>query len=287
VTIGARELQALPPSRERSDFPVSALREHMDAAGVERAVLLQGPFYGDQNAYAAAACRSDARLAAMASLDPWAAGAQRAFEEIGEAGIFRGVKLECSEPTGLLGLHPGRRLDEPALSWLWGDLERRGKALTLDLGSPGSGSYQTDAVRAIAERHAGLCIVICHLCQPSPALEQDRDIRAAWESQVELSRLANVWMDTASLPAYFAGEPFPWPGAVRALRRALDLVGPRKVMWGTDIPGLLVHATYGKLRQQAEEALTGLPSADRAQVMGGNALELYFPTSSGSPRAGA
>ena len=287
VAIGPCERQVLPTSRERSDFPLSALRAHLHAAGVEAAVLLQGPFYGEQNAYVAEACRGDTRLAGMAYLDPWDVGARRVFDAIGEAAIFRGVKLECSEPTGLLGLHPGRRLDEPALEWLGQDLERRHDVLTLDLGSPGSGSYQTDAVRTIAARHPGLRIVLCHLCQPSPALEHDRALRTTWESQAALALLGNVWLDTAALPAYFAGERFPWPGALRALHRALDLVGPRKLMWGTDIPGLLVLATYAELRQQAEEALADLAAEDRARVMGGNAHEVYFPTSSENPRAAA
>jgi L-fuconolactonase len=265
-------------SFEPATFPVESLLAELSAAGVGGAVLLQGPVYGEANAYAAAACRSHLRqLAGQAYLDPWVDGAVDAFRAIEAAGDFRGIKLECSEPTGLLGLHPGRRLDEPGLDWLWDALEGRGRVLTLDLGNPGTSSYQTDAVRGIATGHPGLRIVVCHLGQPVAGIAHDLALLKAWQEQVSLAGLANVWLDCASLPAYFPGDRFPWPRAAAALRNGMEIAGPRKVLWGSDIPGMLTHGSYPRLLAYAQDALAQLSPTDRDRVFGGNALDVYFP----------
>jgi predicted TIM-barrel fold metal-dependent hydrolase len=274
VCIGGRVVQALPVSFERSSFPVEALLADLDAARVRRAVLLQGPYYGGQNAYVSAVCRRNPeRFTAMAFHDPWQEGASVALDRLQRDGTFRGIKLECSEPTGLLGLHPGRRLDESGLERLWQELERSRGVLTLDLGQPGSAAYQTDAVRRIASEHPGLHVVICHLGHPAAEVFAARTMRRAWEEQLSLARLANVWFDTAALPAFWPGERFPWPSAAEALRHGLEYVGPHKVLWGSDTPGVLVHGSYPQLLTYAQEALSSLTQGDLDRIFGGNAIE--------------
>jgi predicted TIM-barrel fold metal-dependent hydrolase len=260
-----------------SEFPVELLLTAMDRVGVERGVVLQGPYYGDGNAYVASVCRVHAdRLAAMAYLDPWVQGAQERLKSLMDQGVFRGLKLECSVPTGLLGLHPHARLDAPEVSWLWGALERNGWMLTVDLGGPGTASYQTAAVEAIAQAHPRLQVVIAHLGQPSAAVREDRAMRALWEEQLSLGVLANVWFDTAALPAFYRGEGFPWPGAGAALREAVARIGAGKLLWGSDIPGLLEHAAYPRLLEYAQEALSALGEEERARIFGENAARIYF-----------
>ena len=52
VQIGeGRPFRLLPPALERTNFPAEILLEYMAAAGVDRAVLMQGPLYGDMNDY--------------------------------------------------------------------------------------------------------------------------------------------------------------------------------------------------------------------------------------------
>ena len=81
----------------------------------------------------------------------------------------------------MCGLHPDAKLDMLNIAWLWEELERRRLVLTLDLGAIGSCSYQTGAVRAIAEGHPDLRIVIAHLGQPNPSAEADVE---RWELMV-------------------------------------------------------------------------------------------------------
>lgn len=274
--LGDREIQLLPPTSVHVSFTPATFLAHLDQAGVDRAVILQGPFYGDWSVYTLAAIQEHpTRLAGLTYLDPWDRGGRAMYDDRIPRGGYLGVKLECSVPTGLGGLHPGARLDDPALAWLWKDLEERRLTLTLDLGQPGTASYQTAAVDKIARAHPGLRIVVAHLGQPSAPVLADKALRKTWAAQVDLARHANVWLDTASLPHHWPEEPYPYVGAAAALAEAAARVGPARLLWGTDAPGLLSTATYPQLRSWVQTALAGFGAPELAGVMGGNAVTAY------------
>jgi len=276
VRVGSKTVQFLPPLCEKTTHSAEMLIAHMDWGGVDKAVLLQGPFYGDHNAYVAeTAERFPDRVIAAAFFDPWQEGARDVLAGLLERRAYRAVKLECSEATGLCGLHPGRRLDDPDAAWLWESLERHGLVLTLDLGPIGSSSYQTEAVRGIAATHPGLRIVIAHLGQPAPNLGADPEQRRAWENQIDLGLLPNVWFDMAALPAYFGEDGYPYRRSGRYVRTAIERIGAGKTLWGSDIPGLLTRATYAQLVEMAQAQLGFLSTEERVGVLGLNALRVY------------
>jgi L-fuconolactonase len=175
----------------------------------------------------------------------------------------------------LCGLYPQARLDDPEIAWLWAKLEQRGLVLVLDLGAVGSRSYQTGAVRRIAKTHPALKIVIAHLGQPTPTAETDATRWQLWRDQITLGCLPNVWFDTAALPAYLPNETFPYPSAERYLHLALEIIGPAKIMWGTDLPGLLGQATYRQLLQLVKLHTRTLSLQEQAMVLGENALRVF------------
>lgn len=167
VRWGDETIQLLPPFNEETTFPAEALLAQMDWAGVERAVLLQGPFYGEANAYiASAVARFPDRFIGAFAPDPCAPDARQQYQQCVEEFGLRIVKLELTEPTGLTGRYSDMRLDAPEHRWLFEAAEKDGLVVTLDLGKIGSRAYQTDAVAVIAERHPDLHIVIAHLAQP-------------------------------------------------------------------------------------------------------------------------
>lgn len=273
---GAEQIQAYPPLSDGVAHTAEMLIAHMDWAGVEKSVLLQGSFYGACNSYVLDAVhRHPDRLMGAAYVDPWARDFRTAFEQICESGGYCAIKLECSEAAGLCGLHAEARLDCPDLLWFWDELERSGLVLVFDLGAIGSKSYQTSAVRAIAESHPRLRVVIAHLAQPSPCMDTGGPLLRAWEDQISLGLLSNVWFDTAALPAYLPDEDYPYPGAGVYVHRAIDLIGPAKVMWGTDIPGLLAQVTYPQLVKLAKMWVQFLPESDRKLVLGETAHQVF------------
>ena len=278
--VGREERQVTPPFGKGLGYSPETLLANLEWAGVDRAVLLQGPFYGECNGYVSEALlRYPYRLVGAAYFDPWMESNRSTFDELlglgGQDAPFHAVKLECSVPTGLCGIHPQARLDEVDLAWLWQELERRELVLVLDLGGVGSRSYQTAAVRAIAERHPQLKVVVAHLGQPTPAAEADSDLWRQWQEQIDLGRLPNVWFDCASLIAYVQEEGYPFATVERYLRLAIERIGAHKVMWGSDQPGTLVHATYRQYAALAKMHTGFLGARDQALVLGENAMEVY------------
>jgi predicted TIM-barrel fold metal-dependent hydrolase len=282
VRAGDEVIQMLPPLIEKTAFTSEALVASMDWAGVECAVLLQGPFYGDQNRAVAEAVRQyPGRFVGAAYFDPWESDSRMAFDEVLAGGDFRAVKLECSVATGLCGLHPDARLDAPQIAWLWNEMESLGLVLVADLGTVGSRSYQTEAVRAIAEAHPRLKIVIPHLGQIRPAVVAQPELLRQWQEQIDLGRLPNVWFDCAALAAYLPAEHYPYPTIGHFLRLAMVRIGPGKVMWGSDAPGLLGHATYPQLVGLARLHTQFLTPDEQSRFEGGNALQVFGSTARG------
>jgi predicted TIM-barrel fold metal-dependent hydrolase len=154
-------------------------------------------------------------------------------------------------------------------------MEQSGMTLTLDLGGIGSRSYETEGVAAIADLHPKLKIVICHLAQPTVRDEKSSRLRRLWADQIALAKRPNIWLDISALPHKVGEEPFPWPSSGRWIREALECAGPKKLLWGTDYPGLLTAGTYPQLLQQMSIHLAGVSSRHVKAILGENACAAY------------
>ncbi len=272
---GTQVEQLLSPQNVDTCYPVEMLIANMDLNGIERAMLLQGPFYGTSNEYQAEALRKyPDRLWGALNFDPWQ-DPPETLHELVDMELYRALKLECTVPTGLAGLHPGIDLGSPGLDWIWSLLEQKGLTLTLDLGTPGSVSYQTGAVARIARKHPDLRVLICHLGQPNSACIAPGEEQDLWWGQLELGLLPNVWFDCASLPAYFPEEEYPYPSAVKFMRQAFAHLGPEKILWGTDQPGLLQHLSLSQLVRQARHYAMDLNEIGWQDFTSRNAKVLY------------
>jgi predicted TIM-barrel fold metal-dependent hydrolase len=278
VSRGERREKLLPNLvGEDSCFTVDQLLILVRQAGVDRAVLLQGPFYGECNAYALTAVREyPENFTAQAYFDPWKANWRESFQTILNEPAFRGIKIEFSVETGFSGIYPGCKLNETQLNEVWGSLERAKRVLTLDLGTVGSASYQTASVAEIARRFPELVIVISHLAQPEPKLLSDNEQMKMWLDQIELGRLSNVFFDTASLPMVFREQKHPFPLVHEFLHRAVDVIGPIKILWGSDAPGTLTLVSYNEYINLARQHLDFLSAEEQALILGENAHRIYF-----------
>ncbi|MCY3865811.1 MAG: amidohydrolase family protein [Chloroflexi bacterium] len=280
VRWGEETIQLLPPFCETTAFPAEALLAQMDWAGVERAALLQGPFYGEANAYVASAVeRFPDRFMGAFAPDPLAPDVRQVYEQCVEEYGLRILKFELTEPTGLTGLHPDLRLDAPEQGWIFEAAEKDGLVVTLDLGKIGSRAYQTEAVAALAERHPNLTFVIAHLAQPPIGEGEDDNVELddKWSEQILLGRRRNVFFDLSALPAYAADfDEYPYAAARMYIKRAVDLIGAEKIMWGADAPGLLTSGSYRQLLNYVRLHCDFLSEAELADVLGLNALRVYW-----------
>ena len=94
LTAGSETIQLIPPYGLQTIFTPEMLIANLDWARVDKAVLLQGPFYGECNAYVLEALHQyPDRLAGLAYLDPWDKGAHSMLEWVIAARCFKGIKL--------------------------------------------------------------------------------------------------------------------------------------------------------------------------------------------------
>ena len=152
------------------------------------------------------------RLVGAAYFDPWMAGSRKTFEETLASPGYCAVKLECSVPSGLCGIHPEARLDSPDLDWLWQEV---GKA------RPDSGArlgWPLAAARTKPRQFEpslfgipDLKIVVAHLGQPRPEAETEPEL---WKLVGGAGRpgpaAQRIWFDCASLIAFVNEEGYPF-----------------------------------------------------------------------------
>lgn len=276
---GDRVVQFLPPLNSgKTVFEPEMLLRFMDGLGVDKAVLLQGSMYGDQNVdvYKAATKWPD-RLIPVAYLDPMDTAVHDQFRKVVDEYGFRILKFEMSELAGFTGLYPDLRLNGEEMIWIWEEAERRNLIVMLDLGPTNSRSYQTDVVDHMIKQHPALRIVIAHLGYPPITKPNNVQLDQLWQQQVMLGRHPNVWFDLAAVNAYSheVGEDYPFATALAYIRRAVEMIGADKLMWGTDIPSSLQYATYLQHLDFIRRHCTFLSDGQIKQVIGETAIAVY------------
>ena len=68
--------------------------------------------------------------------------------------------------------------------------------------------------------------------------------RKDWQEQIKLARNKNVMIESGGITWLFNDEFYPFKGAVRAIKEAIDIAGADKLMWGSDYPRTIVAITY-------------------------------------------
>ncbi len=271
---GGETVRLLPPSfRETASLP-ETLIDYMDWQGVDHAVVLQGPLYGEINDYLLeAAKRWPGRFTVAAMLDPYLTGARQALRHIVEDQRFKVLKLECSEQFGLSGIHPGLDYRDGAFERVWEAADKNGLTVVIDTGLPGSDGYKIEALKQVALKHPGLRMVVAHLGFP-PAPPEREKYEPEWRRCLELGKVKNIWFDISSLVG-LGGEEYPFPLAQEYIRIGYETVGADKLIFGTDFPGILTKCTYEQAILYVRNHCAFLPHSDKAKILSENAVKVY------------
>lgn len=248
-------VQLLPPSFERTDSPTELALAHMDWVGVDRAFLVQGPMYGFHNRYVAGAvARWPERFLGFAIVEP-ARGAEAAQElhDCRERGL-RGLKIEW---PGALALAPGTTIGGSEEWKVWRQAKELGMPLFFHLLN---GKDQVDDIRRLVEE-LDIKVAIAHL-GGAPA--------QGWQEQARLATDPRIYVSCSAVP-FATREDFPAPKARDLLKEAVDLVGPEKVMWGSDYPGTLTRLTYPQTLEWVRTYCNFLSPDAMSAILGGAA----------------
>ena len=142
---------------------------------------------------------------------------------------FRAIKI----PAQRLLLPEGRiSLVNDEMMQMFRLMEERGAILSIDLAD---GDLQVGEMEEIIRECPNLKIAIGHFGMVT---------REGWEEQIKLARHPNVRIESGGITWLFNDEFYPFHGAIRAIRRAADLVGMDKLMWGSDYPRTITAITY-------------------------------------------
>lgn len=172
---------------------------------------------------------------------------------------FRAIKI----PAQRLLLPEGRiSLVNDEMMQMFRLMEERGAILSIDLAD---GDLQVGEMEEIIRECPNLKIAIGHFGMVT---------REGWEEQIKLARHPNVRIESGGITWLFNDEFYPFHGAIRAIRRAADLVGMDKLMWGSDYPRTITAITY-RMSYDFVIKSKELSEADKALFLGKNAEQFY------------
>jgi predicted TIM-barrel fold metal-dependent hydrolase len=258
----------MPPELGDKSFETDTLVKFLKEKGVEKAILLQGSFYGFHNEYVAEAMQNYPDLFLGAgTFDPFARYSDQIYERLTNELGFRVIKFETSTGGGLMSYHENYDLFE-VFDPIVEKMAKNHQVLVLDIGSPGMSSFQPEAVAKLAAKYPEVNIIICHLLAPTL---KDED---ALKQGLEILKAENIWFDLAAVPFNVKPESYPYPTGQKYIAMAKEIVGAKKLIWGTDVPSVLVHDSYEELLTFVTEAEI-FTEEELAGVLYENAIEAY------------
>jgi predicted TIM-barrel fold metal-dependent hydrolase len=241
-------------------FTIERALPLMDAAGVDRVVVVPPGWPGDRNDYGIeAARRYPDRFAVMGRIslqDPKSAALLPKWKE--QTGML-GVRLTFLPPTQI------RWLTDGTADWFWPAAEKAGlPVMFLAFG-------MAPIFAPIAERHPGLYLIIDHM-GVGAVIAKERRVPEAIGQAVALAKYPNVSIKMSNL-VNASLEPYPFRDLTEHLRRVFDAYGPQRCYWGTDITSAFDRATWRQRVTHFTETLDFLSEDDKDWVMGRAIIE--------------
>jgi len=274
------------PMPERPPFTVTAeaLLALMDEHGVDHACLVQrGHVYGYDNSYILDSARKHPdRLHAVVILDtqdPATAGAYR--ELVGNDGVV-GFRMANSRPWIL----DTAWMSSPTAMEIWRACADLGTPMTLIVFG-NQLSYVLPLIKLIARQFPDLPIILDHGAMPYGMSQYEVALREeAGETVVMppapdygIGGTIGIFEDVPNV--HFKITEINMERLVKAgvcsadlIRRMVDVFGPDRLVWGSDI-GQSMLWTYAEKTTMAREAAASLTAQERSRFLHDNAARIY------------
>ncbi len=244
------------------DIEMAELAPLLDAAGIDRILLVQAAETLAETLYTLGLALADPRIAGVVGwcdpASPSLAEEVRALRATGRLKGFRPVRGDNGSIAWLLDarLVPGLEL-----------LAEAGLVVDILLQNPD----ELPLVTHLATRHPHLALVLDHAGKPdigSGRLEPWAGDIAALAARrnvaCKLSGLLNC-----GAPGAGAAELRPFVDCL------LATFGPERLIWASDWPPLELAGPYARWCAVTAELLAGLDDAAQAAIRGGNAVRIY------------
>lgn len=261
-----------PENWGEDNFTIDSALKIMKEYDVEKAVLLQGSLYGFQNYYSwQAAKKYPQKFIAAFSLDPFADEAMKILKRHVQDLGFRIMKLEISQNGGLMGYHHTFKLDESPMLNIFEVLKNYpGFTIAIDYGDIKQKSHQPDSIVHLAKKYPQLDFVVCHMSFPNA----DK-IEILKEELLKFSKYSNIYCDIAAIQDIEDETSFPYPRCQKDISLAKNILGPKKLIWGSDGPWSATFNNYDELFNWLK--VSGLFSEEELEdILYNNAERIYF-----------
>jgi len=263
-------IQMLPKEFGEYDAKPEDLIKVMDAHGVEKAVLLQGNYFGFQNLYTHEAVQKyPDRFVGAATYDPFCVQTEDIKRYLFDELKFKIVKFEVSNGSGLMCNHPTVDLDGEVMNQEYRYAAEHDLTFVIDIGRPRNNCWQVDALRSAILKYPDMKFVICHLLAPQLG---DGELL---KRSLEKLALPNVWFDLAALCLNSKPETYPYPTAREYVKYGVDIVGADRLMWGSDMPSAMTRDTYQHFIDFVKENPL-LSEEDKKKIFYDNAQKVFF-----------
>lgn len=253
------ERQMLPPSMIDGKNSAEVFLSNMDYAQVSAAVVTQEFIDGIQNDYLwEVSQRYPDRFFVCGMCEFRRPGFLQQAQELIDKG-FKAIKI----PGHRLFLPEGRvMLNSLEMMQMFHLMESHGILLSIDMAE---GDTQVGEMKEVIAECPKLRVAIGHFGMVTTE---------GWLEQIKLARHPGVMIESGGITWLFNSEFYPFPGAIRAIKEAADLVGMDKLMWGSDYPRTITAITY---RMSYDFVLKSreLTHEEKALFLGRNAERFY------------
>jgi predicted TIM-barrel fold metal-dependent hydrolase len=269
VMIGNQEIQFLPPSFGLSNSTDETLIAYMDWCGIEKALLMPNPYYGYHNDYFKSGIKKyPDRFKGVALVDILKGeAAAKELAEIYDEGILFGFKIEV-DSTFQCSL--GKRMTDKDLAPVWDCCNQYHQPVFIHMFR----DCDVKDLEVLVKSYRQITFIICHMGADACFLPTTDRNNFNKVLQI-VKENDNAYIDTSTVPVYFT-EEYPFPSSVVVIEKAYRTVGPEKLMWASDYPGMLNHATLKQLINLVLNGCTNIPYEHKEMIMGGNANRLFW-----------
>jgi predicted TIM-barrel fold metal-dependent hydrolase len=271
-----RETSSLTPAG-RTATSEQLLRE-MDAAGIDRAILIQiGGFEIEHHRYVSwSVSKWPDRFAAVGLVDVNDVDPPARLNALYEATGIAGIRL-----MGKLGDPGAARAEElPAFG-----LFRRADQLGLNINLYCT-CDQISNIERLVRAFPGVRVSLDHIgiC-PSTTFVPDRWERPRFDDEpippltypriLDLAHYPNVYVKVSGEYA-FSKKPYPYADMRPMVERVYRAYGADRMMWCTDFPWICKEPGYRRLVELLDHHLPHLIESEKTLIVGSNALRVWF-----------
>lgn len=281
-------VRAMPPWMHDMSAPPEIMLNYMDWIGVNKAVLLQNHYFGALNrCFGKYVEKWPDRLIGTAQIDESRAHEEGQIRRLKKAVkdlklsalYYQTYRQEWLDPSGGYDAHDER------LYPFWEEVSRLRVPVFFDTGNTrGIEQYLTELrkVEGVLQRFPDMVAIICHfgvLMTYARLDVQDRmslsPSDAFSRTDSVLARYPNAHLEMGGLLFGNIEEEYPYPTYQKLVRVAYEQLGAEKLLWGTDMPPVLMFCTYRQCLDFVKEHCQFLSEEEKELVLGENLARIF------------